>query len=207
MWWIIWGETYRYRQSVVRAGRQVLIFVSSLMMVSQDFDYVIKRYCRDGPGNFLVGQGDYQIIRANNSKKIDPSEFVNAVEPEMTLEMSIILRQRTPGQNNKETCPQCKYINSTPTQTHGWVEWQVPISLFTYVMINVISHSRGCFGQFQSLGFGWEQSRKLRDGARNNIICLFPRGGVIIDIILLSQTSTNSTIERGQTETDSAQLF
>ena len=115
-------------------------------MVSQDFDYVIKRYCRDGPGNFLVGQGDYQIIRANNSKKIDPFEFVNATEPEMTLEMSIILRQRTPGQNNKETCPQCKYINSTPTQTH---EWQVPISLFTYVMINVISHSRGCFGQFQ----------------------------------------------------------
>ena len=74
-------------------------------MVSQDFDYVIKRYCRDGPGNFLVGQGDYQIIRANNSKKIDPFEFVNATEPEMTLEMSIILRQRTPGQNNKETSP------------------------------------------------------------------------------------------------------
>ena len=65
-------------------------------------------------------RGDYQILRADDSR-IKRSEFSSTVQPEMVLEMSIIVRQSTDFQNNKEFCPRCRYINSNAAVTDGWV--------------------------------------------------------------------------------------
>jgi hypothetical protein len=84
---------------------------------------VIQGYCRGQPGHRLVKQGDYQMIRTQDSQTIDPSEFANVVGPGMTLEMSIILQRRTALQDNKGKCPQCRYVNSTLNVINGWIEW------------------------------------------------------------------------------------
>jgi hypothetical protein len=95
----------------------------SLIALDQEFDYVIKGYCGGRPGHLLVKQGDYQMIRAKDNQTVDPSEFAKAVEPEMTLEMSIVLRQKTRLQVNMGKCPQCRHVNPTANATHGWIEW------------------------------------------------------------------------------------
>ena len=84
---------------------------------------MIKGYCRGRPGHLLVEQGDYQMIRAEDSQTIDPTEFAKAVEPGTTLEMSIVMRQRTADQTK---CPRCGHMNSQLAADRGWIEWQVP---------------------------------------------------------------------------------
>ena len=56
---------------------------------------------------------------------IGPSEFASTVEPGMVLEMSIVLRQKIPFQDNKETCPRCGHFNLNVTANSGWIEWKV----------------------------------------------------------------------------------
>jgi hypothetical protein len=53
---------------------------------------------------------------------IKRSEFSSTVQPEMVLEMSIIVRQSTDFQNNKEIYLRCRYINSNAAVTNGWIE-------------------------------------------------------------------------------------
>ena len=71
-------------------------------------------------------QGDYQVNRVEDSHAIGPSEFPNMLEPDMKLEMSIILRQRIAGQ---KTCPRCGHMNSHVAEHMKWIEWWVASSL------------------------------------------------------------------------------
>jgi len=87
-----------------------------------DFDYIINGYCRDRFGNRFVERGDYEILRADDSRMINRSEFANAVEPGMVFEMSIVMRRSETVQDNKEKCPRCLHINSNATATGGWIE-------------------------------------------------------------------------------------
>ena len=75
-------------------------------------------------------RGNYEVIHGHNNKTISPFEFANTVEPGMVLEMSIILRQHEPFQDNKEKCPRCHHINLNATVTSGWINWDVPLSSF-----------------------------------------------------------------------------
>lgn len=69
-----------------------------------------------------MNQGNYQMICADDSKTIDPSEFANKVVPGMTLEMSIILRRTTAIRDNKGKCPRRSCVNSTINAINGWIE-------------------------------------------------------------------------------------
>ena len=71
-------------------------------------------------------QGDYQVNHVEDSQAIGPSEFPNMLEPDMKLEMSIILRQRIAGQ---KTCPRCGHMNSRVAEHMNWIEWWVASSL------------------------------------------------------------------------------
>jgi hypothetical protein len=72
-------------------------------------------------------QGDYQVMRSQDSRVISPTEFASTVQPGMMLEMNIILRKNSTFQANKEKCPrpQCRYINLHATASQGWIEWRV----------------------------------------------------------------------------------
>jgi len=65
------------------------------------------------------------MIRAEDSQIIDRSKFATAVEPEMILEMSIVMRERTVGLDNEKKCIRCGHLNSIVVPDNGWIEWQV----------------------------------------------------------------------------------
>ena len=66
------------------------------------------------------------MLHAQDSAMISPSRFANTIMPGMVLEMSIILRQTDPFQENKEMCPRCSHINLNAHADRGWIEWEVP---------------------------------------------------------------------------------
>ena len=69
-------------------------------------------------------RGDYGVLRAGDCQTINRSEIASTVEPDMVLEMSIIVHQST-GQDNKGKCPSCCHNNLNATVTSGWTKWQV----------------------------------------------------------------------------------
>lgn len=94
-------------------------------------------------------RGDYQMIRAADSQTIDPSEFARTVAPEMKFEMSIIVRKRAAFQESQGKCPRCFYINYHVPAANGWIEWKVSFSFRCLLIINTLTYSWGCEGQFQ----------------------------------------------------------
>ena len=72
-------------------------------------------------------QGDYEVVRAEDSQTIDPTEFPNAMEGGTKLEMSIVMRQRTANQTK---CPRCSHMNSQLAADRGWIEWQVLLNSY-----------------------------------------------------------------------------
>jgi hypothetical protein len=72
-----------------------------------------------------VERGDYEILRAEDSQMINRSEFGSMVEPEMVLEMIIVVRKSTALQDNKGKCPRCRHINLSAVIDNGWIEWKV----------------------------------------------------------------------------------
>jgi hypothetical protein len=88
------------------------------------------------------------MVRAADNQTIDPSEFASTIAPEMKFEMSIILRKMTALQKNRGKCPQCHLVNSHVPAAHGWIKWKVFISFPCLLIINAVSYSHGCEGQF-----------------------------------------------------------
>ena len=72
-------------------------------------------------GVSYIKRGDYEVIRAEDSQIIGPSELASMVQPGMKLKISIVMRQRVADQR---ICPRCRYINLQVTAS-GWIEWQV----------------------------------------------------------------------------------
>lgn len=66
------------------------------------------------------------MMRTLDGQIIPHSEF--AVQPGMTLEIAIIIRQE--GANQNEKCPRCDYLNLNATVHHGWIDWQVCFNLY-----------------------------------------------------------------------------
>jgi hypothetical protein len=89
------------------------------------------------------------MICARDNHTINPSEFATTVVPGMTFEMSIILRRRIAPMDNKRQCPQCKWDHSTVNTTHRWIKWHVALNLVYMLIIEIISCSCFCHGQFQ----------------------------------------------------------
>ena len=88
---------------------------------------MIKGYCcknrfRDSD----VGRDDYEVIRAQDSLIIDPSELGRIVEPGMVLEISIFLRHSAASLSDKNKCLRCGHIN---LDAHGWIHWKVPLNV------------------------------------------------------------------------------
>ena len=97
-----------------------------LMKISQEFDFVFKSYCRKNRfGDRHVRRDDYEVIRAQDSQIIDPSELATTVEPGMVLEISIFLRQNMALQDDKTKCLRCGHINP---DAHDWIHWKVPLN-------------------------------------------------------------------------------
>ena len=67
-------------------------------------------------------RGDYQVISTEDSEKIGPMELTKQVKQGKSLEFGIIFRRDTAFQDNKETCPRCRYVNSH-LPSNRWIEW------------------------------------------------------------------------------------
>jgi hypothetical protein len=65
------------------------------------------------------------MIRAEDSRFINPAEFASKVVSEMVLETSIVLRAQTSFEDNEEKCPRCGHINRNVAAHCGWIEWKV----------------------------------------------------------------------------------
>jgi hypothetical protein len=72
-----------------------------------------------------VERGDYQVLRAEDSRMINRSEFHNTIKPDMILEMTIVMRESTTLEENRGKCPRCYYANFNPAVSNGWIEWKV----------------------------------------------------------------------------------
>jgi hypothetical protein len=96
------------------------------MSATQEFDYVVQGYCRDRVGMQFIKRGDYEVIRAEDSQIVGPSELASMVTAGMKLEMSILVWQ---GATTKEKCPRCNHINSNAATHHGWVQWKVHLNV------------------------------------------------------------------------------
>ena len=77
-----------------------------------------------------MNRGDYELIIPYDGQIIRRSEFASTVQPGMTVEMSIILRQDKAFQDNKQKCPRCHHLNRHAADAGGWIEWKVP---FTFI--------------------------------------------------------------------------
>ena len=77
-------------------------------------------YCKDRVGSCFIERGDYQVLRAEDSQVIGPSEFATTVKSGMVLELSIVMHQTTSYQ---EECPRCGHINSGLIASEAWVVW------------------------------------------------------------------------------------
>jgi hypothetical protein len=67
----------------------------------------------------------------HDNKFIDPSQFPDRVTSGMTIEMSIILRQKASLYSTKK-CPRCGHSTSVAVGD-SWVEWEVlSISIIIY---------------------------------------------------------------------------
>ena len=60
--------------------------------------------------------GDYEVIPTKDSQVINRSKFM--VQPEMFLEMSILMWQSSAFRDNKK-CPHCSHLNLGPTARNG----------------------------------------------------------------------------------------
>jgi hypothetical protein len=65
------------------------------------------------------------VVRADDSRPIDPSELAHTVESGVKLEMSILLWKGAAFRDTKEMCPRCKYLDMNAAMCNGWIEWQV----------------------------------------------------------------------------------
>lgn len=102
-----------------------------LMNLWQDFRYIFIGHCKGVAGFSLVENGDFRLLRSEDSQTITPSHFVSAVQPGTVFEISIVLRQAQHFETTRRICPCCLYANSGVYQD-GWIEWQVSISAFGY---------------------------------------------------------------------------
>lgn len=68
----------------------------------------------------LVRKGDFQLINSIDNEAIRPAELVNAAQPGMVFEMSIVLRLDQELVQRK--CPRCRYVNGE-IGSNGWIEW------------------------------------------------------------------------------------
>lgn len=73
-------------------------------------------------------RGDYEVLHAEDCQVIDRSEFSSRVEPDMVLEMAIVMLETTALQDNKGKCPRCPHVNLNATVTNSWIEWQVHLN-------------------------------------------------------------------------------
>ena len=80
-------------------------------------------------GYRLIEKGSYEIIRADDSQVVGPSELAGVVESGTVLEMSIVLRQSAAHQKQ---CPRCGYGNLTVAMDNVWIEWQVLKNVYSY---------------------------------------------------------------------------
>jgi hypothetical protein len=79
-------------------------------------------------------------VRTIDSGSITRSEFTSVVEPGMSVELSIIVRQTVLLQEDKEKCLRCGFSNSIVTAQDGWIEWQVHLRFYLLYFAN--SHHR-----------------------------------------------------------------
>jgi hypothetical protein len=113
----------------VGPSRPQIHLVIYLVKFYQEFDFIIKGYCRKNrSGDSYVRRDDYEVMRAQDSRIIVPSKLASTVEPGMVLEISIFLRQNATAQNDKMKCPRCRYINLNACD---WIRWKVPLSFYT----------------------------------------------------------------------------
>jgi hypothetical protein len=106
-------------------GSRIYLFLALVnlhMLFIQDFDYIVQVHCKDRVGINFIERGDYEVLHAEDSEIIGPSELASTVAPGMKLEMSIVMRQSTADQTR---CPRCGYYNPQVAACSGWIEWQV----------------------------------------------------------------------------------
>ncbi|KZP13559.1 hypothetical protein FIBSPDRAFT_131739 [Athelia psychrophila] len=89
----------------------------------QDFNVVITGFCKYSAGGMLIQRGAYRILSSDDEEFINPTDISTVLQPGMTLEMSIVLREpaaeRYGGEEHR--CPRCNHINSKVITVSRWV--------------------------------------------------------------------------------------
>lgn len=86
---------------------------------------MVTGFCAGIAGSILIQQGDYKILRSDNEKYIDRKEFPTVLQPGMTVELCIVLREPVADRHGSKEhrCPRCDHLNSKVITVSGWVSW------------------------------------------------------------------------------------
>ncbi|KZP32558.1 hypothetical protein FIBSPDRAFT_1036711 [Athelia psychrophila] len=89
----------------------------------KDFNVVITRFCKNIAGSILIQQGDYKILTSDDEESIDPKDFSTVLQPGITVEMCIVLREPVTDRHGSEQhrCPRCNHVNTKVITVSGWV--------------------------------------------------------------------------------------
>ncbi|KAF7969335.1 hypothetical protein HWV62_27727 [Athelia sp. TMB] len=109
----------------------------------QDFHLVIAGHCSNFAGDSIIQRGDYQILKSEDGQAINRSELSTIVQPGMTVEMSIVLRQQMKEMASDEQCicPRCGHMNSDASIASDWVNCQRCCGRFQVILHDEIAGS------------------------------------------------------------------
>jgi hypothetical protein len=71
------------------------------------------------PGRSYVARGDYQLVHGSSRDIVAPPQWSLVLSPDLTIEMSMILRRRDQGE---DACPRCGTV-FTGEANNGWASW------------------------------------------------------------------------------------
>lgn len=86
---------------------------------------MIIGFCKDSAGSMLIQRGDYRILSSDDEEFIKPAEISAVLQPGMTVEMSIVLREPVAERygSEKHRYPRCNHVNRKVITISGWVSW------------------------------------------------------------------------------------
>ncbi|KAF7977373.1 hypothetical protein HWV62_3975 [Athelia sp. TMB] len=83
-------------------------------------------YCVKSVGGPLIQRGDYKILKPDDDQIIDPSQIGTVLQPGVTVEMGIVLREQAGDMEagGEYKCPRCRHMNIRIITNSGWVNCQ-----------------------------------------------------------------------------------
>ncbi|KAJ8472927.1 hypothetical protein ONZ45_g16483 [Pleurotus djamor] len=108
----------------------------------EDIRIVIKRWCRNQPGDNFIRSDSWELVHPETNNSINQFMFPRLAKPQTVFAMSIVLGRR--GQRPYH-CPNCGEDNRRQARDNGWVNCSNCYLLFTVSHESPLEHNPPSF--------------------------------------------------------------